>query len=258
MIQAKLDISAAIREYLASITQSVEDVLGADLIGLYLCGSLVQNDFKDSKSDIDLLGVVTDTLDETERAELAYRLSHETQPVPAGGLEAVLFAKHAARQPVSDFPFEFAISTGPDWQTESEPRGIAGDMLINVALCRQAGQTLIGPPPDEAFAPVPLDLLRGALIEELRWHQREVAKSASDVAVTNAILNAARSLTAAETGQIVSKTEGVRCWLQDNPTDSLVKHALQSRDGEQAAPLDPGRASAFVEDVISRIESLHS
>lgn len=249
-------IPSEIREYLISTRQAFEQILGGNLVGLYLCGSLVQSDFRADRSDIDLLGVVANELDETSRIELSARLAHDTSAVPARGLETVLFTEHTAQHPVSELPYEFAISTGPEWQTEIQQRGTAGDMLIDIVLCLQVGRTLFGASPDKVFRPVPLDLLHKALIEELHWHRQEVQKRSSDTSFTNAILNAARSLHAAETGQILSKTQGGLWWLQRNPSDRLVVEALDCRDSGQPPAIGPNAALVFVENVISRIENL--
>lgn len=256
--KGSVEIAADIREYLSETTQSFRDVLRDKLVGLYLCGSLVQNDFESHRSDIDLLGIVSKELDDATRDQLVSMLSHEARTVPAQGLEAVLFLADAVRSPKLGFPFEFALSTGPEGEPECEPPGTADDMLIDIALCRDAGIALAGPSANHAFAPISQDLLRHALIDELQWHKREVRKRLDDTAAVNAILNAARSLHAAETGQILSKTEGGRWWLKRYPFDDLVAWALSSRQRRQAATIAPVAASGFVNKVIHRIETLHS
>lgn len=256
--KASVDMPAEICEYLSETTQSFRDVLRDNLVGLYLCGSLVQDDFEAHRSDIDLLGVVSEKLDDETREQLVSRLSHQARAVPARGLEAVLFPADAVRSPGVDFPFEFAISTGPEGGPESEPRGTADDMLIDIALCRQAAIALAGPPANVAFAPIPRHLLGHALMEELQWHIGAVRKRSDNSAAVNAILNAARSLHAAETGQILSKTEGGRRWLRRHPFDDMVARALSCREKGQAAPIDPVAASDFVDEVIHRIETLQS
>lgn len=256
--KASVEIAADTREYLSETTQSFKDVLRGNLVGLYLCGSLVQNDFQGHRSDIDLLGIVSVALDDITREQLVSQLSHEARAVPAQGLEAVLFLADAVRSPKLGFPFEFGLSTGPEGQTECEPPGTADDMLIDIALCRDAGIALAGPSADNAFAPISHDLLRHALIDELQWHKREVRKRLDDTAAVNAILNAARSLHAAETGRILSKTQGGRWWLQRYPCDDMVAWALSRREGGQAARVAPVAASDFVDKVIHRIKTLYS
>lgn len=258
MTKPNPQIPSEIRDYLLAATQSISHVLNEKLLGLYLCGSLVQNDFKTHRSDIDVLGVVSGELDEATRAHLASVLSFETNPVPANGLEVVLFSARAARSPRLDFPFEFALSTGVGLGTESEPPGTANDMLIDIIHCREAGFTLAGPPAREVFGPVHQSMLLRALVEELQWHMQEVNRNFDEMTIVNAVLNAARSLHAAETGQILSKSEGGRWWLQRYPSDKLVAEALAARKGERTISLDAVHTSNFVEKVIDQITDLDS
>ena len=249
-------IPAEIGEYLAAATQCFQTVLGDRLLGLYLCGSAVQGDFAAARSDIDLLGVVDGELDETTCGQLASGLSESALAVPAQGLEVVLFPAEAAQAPALDFPFAFALSTGPGTDSACEPPGIANDMLIDVALCRDAGVTLVGKAPAEAFGPVPLPMLRAALIEELRWHIREVQRRCDDKTLVNAILNAARSLHAAETGRILSKSEGGHWWLRRHPQDALVAQALEFRRSGTLPSFDPDAGPRFVETIVETIERM--
>lgn len=256
-MQEGTEIAADIREYIAETTRCFKDVLRDNLVGLYLCGSLVQDDFEAHRSDIDLLGVVSEELNDIARQRLVSQLSHEVRAVPAQGLEAVLFRADTVRLPKLGFPFEFAFSTGPQGEPVCEAPGTADDMLIDIALCRDAGIALAGPSASEAFAPISRRLLRHALVEELQWHKREVRKHVDDTAAVNAILNAARSLHAAESGQILSKTQGGRWWLQRYPFDDLVASALSSREKGQADAITPADVSGFVDEVIHRIKACY-
>jgi hypothetical protein len=47
--------------YFADLTQRCKDALGNKLIGLYLQGSGAQNDYRSGKSDIDVIGVVSES-----------------------------------------------------------------------------------------------------------------------------------------------------------------------------------------------------
>ncbi len=248
--------AAPCEDYLAYFTNSVSETLGGGLVGLYLQGSAVQQDFDPATSDIDILGVVSRKLRETESAVLASLLAHDTRPVPATGLDFILCHDEAAKAPVSAFPFEFAFSTGPECPTELEPPGIAGEIPVHIALCRASGLVLYGPPPTEAFAPISRELLYAGLIEEMEWHLRELAGEAGAVGAQNAVLNAARSLYAAETGMVLSKSQGARWWLEREPDDRLVAAALKGRGEGKRAELDRDQVIDFVKRVIDQIDAL--
>ena len=242
--------------YLITVTDTLHKTISSPLVALYLHGSAVQGDFRSQTSDIDILGIVDDPLSETQRDALRAALSHQAMPVPAAGLEFVLCSAEATRTLPFDFPFEFALSTGPNWGEQYEPPDTASDIIVDLALCRQAGRVLHGPPASEVIAPISLQLLRKALVFELEWH-REHLKDPRDTRIgENAVLNAARSGHAAKSGQIVSKNEGARLWLQEKPTDTLVEHAQALRNGEETCPLDASQVAQFLSKTIRHIVEL--
>lgn len=249
-------IDETVSAYLDDVTQAVRQTLGGNLMGLYLHGSAVQGDFHSHLSDLDLLGVVSQSLPPAHRAELARQLPNEVRPVAAKGLEVILCQHKAVQTPQFECPFEFALSTGPQWPTVCEPAGIASDILIHMALCHRAGRALTGPHPAQIFAPVPSMLLRRALIAELHWHLENLLAPLDDPRGENAVLNAARSFHAAQTGAILSKSVGGRLWLDSYPGDCLVEAALACRKNREQGPLDKAQIRDFLHRVIELIKAL--
>lgn len=243
-------------DYLAGLTDCVTRTLGASLVGLYLHGSAVQQDFDPVRSDVDVLGVVTQPPSDPQRAALAAGLAHDARPVPGSGLDFILCSREAVAAPSHNYRFEFAVSTGEGLPTEMEGPGIAGEILIHAALCRSSGRALHGPPPEQVFAPVPRSLLCEGLLVEMEWHLGELARAPTEVAIRNAVLNAARSQFAAETGQILSKSRGARRWLEAHPQDVFVERAAAHRMGLGDHGIAADRAAAFVRQVSDRIRQL--
>jgi hypothetical protein len=58
------------RERVAELTTLLRRELGADLLGLYLFGSLAAGSFVEGRSDVDLFAVVEDEIDEARLARL--------------------------------------------------------------------------------------------------------------------------------------------------------------------------------------------
>jgi hypothetical protein len=241
---------ADIEVYLHDLTDVVLRHLGADLLGLYLHGSAVQGDLQPQTSDLDVLGVLARPLSDDQRAGLAADLAHERRPVPAMGLELILCLADQARAPAYDFRFEFALSTGASWSTESEPPGTSSDLVINVALCREDGRALTA---RTLFGPVPREALARALADELRWHQQHLDEEPGDPSGANAVLNAARSVYAARTGRVVSKTAGGLWWLDQRPQEELVLQALALRRGDRSGGLARPAVRAFLEHALREI-----
>ncbi len=244
-----------IEPYLRTVTSIVSEIAGESLTGLYLHGSAVQQDFDPRVSDIDILGILSGSIDQNARQSLTERLNHAVSPCPAQGFEFILCTAEAVQAPVFAMPFEFALSTGPHWPLEFEHSGTISDTLIHLTLCRQSGMTLFGPPPTTLIAPVPVALLRQALVAEIEWHLSDVDTSFDRAAQRNAVLNAARSVSAAETGYILSKSEGARQWNPTDPFADQVRRALNSRAG-QDSELGVEEIKAFLKRAKAVIEAL--
>jgi streptomycin 3"-adenylyltransferase len=238
--------------YLEEVRRIHREIFGSDLAGLYLHGSAVQNDFRPGLSDLDILGVVSGAVTPEACKQLTSRLSYENLPVPAFGLELILCLADAVREPVEAMPFEFALSTGREWGLEVEQRGTTSDILVHMLLCRQAGLVLAGAPARDILAPISENLLRAGLMGEMLWHRNDLARRPSDQQVANAVLNAARSLYAAEMGEIVSKSQGAKWWLANNPEDRAVSDALAFRERRCRAAPSLQFAQDFVEEAIAR------
>ncbi|MEM1051770.1 MAG: aminoglycoside adenylyltransferase domain-containing protein [Pseudomonadota bacterium] len=243
----------AISTYLDEVTRIHCDVLHADLIALYLHGSMVQDDFNPDSSDLDILGVVAGATNFEQREELLVRLSHAALPVPAFGLELIICTSEAVRAPIEAMPYDFALSTGGEWGVQVETDGLTSDILVHMQLCRQAGLALMGPPAPDILAKIPATDLRAGLLGELIWHRGELLKDPQCKSITDAVLNAARSLYAAETGQIVSKTQGGKWWLARVPKDEVVALALDYRSGRSATLPSVRSARNFVELAIATL-----
>ncbi|MEM7703643.1 MAG: aminoglycoside adenylyltransferase domain-containing protein [Pseudomonadota bacterium] len=239
--------------YLSKVAAIHREAFGDALIGLYLHGSVVQGDFRPGLSDLDILGVVSGGITRALREGLVARLSHESLPVPAFGLELILCVAEAVHAPIVQMPYEFALSTGPEWGVQMETDGTTSDILIHMQLCREAGVVLAGVPASAALAPIPPHAIRAALMGEMLWHRNDIGADPSDQALSNAVLNAARSCYAAETGKIISKTEGGEWWMAREPDDLTVSQALSFRQGRRRFGPDVRSAQRFVELAISRL-----
>lgn len=239
--------------YLEELVRVHFEILGEDLTALYLHGSLVQDDFKPESSDIDILGVVAGPISTDKRSELAVRLSHEMLPVPAFGLELILCELDDLRVPAASVPYGFALSTGKEWGLQVETEGSTSDILVHMQLCRQAGVALVGAPAFKLFADIPAATLRKGLLGELKWHRDDLQIRPSAQSITNAVLNAARSLHAAETCKIISKTAGARWWLNHTPQDEAVVMALNHRNGRSTKAPSLQLAQDFVELAIEAL-----
>ncbi|UAB78349.1 DUF4111 domain-containing protein [Erythrobacter sp. SCSIO 43205] len=244
---------SAITPYLEEVTSIHCEILGSDLVALYLHGSLVQNDFRPGLSDLDILGVVLGEITPTRQKRLTDQLGHEALPVPAFGLELIICSLGAVTSPVVQMPYEYALSTGSEWGVQTETKGMSSDILINMQLCRQSSFALYGPSAVEVLGHPDSDALRQALRDELDWHIRDLKDASPGSSTANAVLNAARSLYAATSGEIVSKSQGGEWWLAHEGENDVVSQALAYRSGKTSLAPYNQSAGTFAEKVMTKL-----
>ena len=141
-----------VNSLLESLLSRMQQVLGADLVGLYLYGSLVTGDFDHDCSDIDLLAVTAADVDEQEFTGLqemhaaVARVHKEWE----GRIEVAYLSATALKTFRVQRSQIVVISPG-------EPLNIkdAGDdWLMNWYVVREQGVTLFGPPPEMLIDPI--------------------------------------------------------------------------------------------------------
>jgi hypothetical protein len=189
------------------------DAMELDPLGSYVHGSLAMHCFYRAKSDVDLLVVVPKTLSEAERELAARALAQRSRVRPTpGDLEvSVLTAAQAVKH---EHPRPFEVHYSAIWTGEilagrvdyarspSDP-----DLAAHIAVVRQRGAVVSGPPPADLFAAVPHDDYLAAIKADL---QDVLSGDALLSAPYYGVLNACRVLAILELGPgtVLSKEEG--------------------------------------------------
>ncbi len=237
------------------------EVLGDDLVGVYLQGSFAIGD-ADEHSDVDFLVVVRDGPTETQRAALqaghARLFSLPTEW--AKHLEGSYFPIEHLRQPTHTGENLWYFDNGslvPEWSDHD-------DTLVVRWTMREHGIALWGPPARTLIDPIPTDALKaevrttirdwgGALLQETpgwlntRWGQPYL------------VLSFCRMRHTLATGRVESKRAGA-IWAREalGPKwRGLIDGALADRpDPWKRAhqPADPAlvaRTLEFVEDAVT-------
>jgi hypothetical protein len=161
------DINAVVHELLTSL----HAILGAQLRGLYLVGSLALGDFRPQQSDLDLLIVTGGTLSDETVASLRdlHQRFDQSASVWAARLDAVYIPQEilreafptAARYPILEWPGLLAL----------EP--LESGWPIQRYTLREYGVVVTGPDPRSLLDPVNPDDLRqasAAMVE--RWRDQ--------------------------------------------------------------------------------------
>lgn len=161
-----------VRPILALLVKSIQGVLGDELVGLYLYGSLSSGDFDSASSDVDFVAVTAGTLSD----ETCERLRAMHARIAASGLP---FATHLegsyipraawrrydpadARHPTIgvDWPFQIGFHDA-NW-------------IIERAIVRERGIVLCGPAPETLIDPISTEQLHEATCQQIAdvWQRR--------------------------------------------------------------------------------------
>ena len=197
-----------IQSLLAHIVEKFRLLLGENLVGVYLHGSLAMGCFNPRTSDVDFIVVVGEKLDiETKKAIIAFILEL-ANAAPAKGLEFSVVLLGETQHFTYPTPFELHYSKAwhAVYQSEQADYEIPRrdpDLAAHVVMVRRRGLRLYGRPIDEVF---------GEVAEADYW--ASIAGDARDILSRVAenpvysILNLCRVLAFKRERLITSKAEG--------------------------------------------------
>jgi predicted nucleotidyltransferase len=205
--------------YLTEVATRLRQVLGGNLVGVYVGGSYALGGYVPGRSDLDVAAVVRESLAREAVDEVVGAVRHEALPCPARKLELVVYTEDAARNPSPDADFELNLNTGADepFRLDTDPQPGEGHWFaIDRSVLAANGVALYGPPAGEVFtAPRQEDLIP-LLADVLRWYRDHDPDS------DDALLNAGRALRFAREGVWVPKTE-LREWAKTADAGALER-----------------------------------
>lgn len=219
--------------YLEELVTRVSEYLGDELVGIYLFGSAGYQAFEPGQSDLDVQAVVKVPLSIEKKQSITEILTHKALPCPAIKLEFVVYA-HGTVSPASRHPrFELNLNTG-----RSQADHVSFDpveesshwFLLDIAMGRETGRSLYGPPPTDTFAAIPVEWTLEAIADSLEWHR------ANEFSSANSVLNACRGWRFAVTYSFGSKLAGAEWALHQEDCPSVVKDAIAARKTGETLP----------------------
>jgi hypothetical protein len=151
---------------------NIQAILGPQLVGLYLYGSLSLGDFDPASSDIDFLAVTEEDLSEEALEQL--RAMHAT--IASSGLPYAtrLEGSYIPRQALRRYdPTNARHPTiGTDWPFQVGLHG--SNWILERQIVREHGVIVCGPSPQTLIDPVPPQEVRAAVCEQLKnsWQPR--------------------------------------------------------------------------------------
>ena len=237
-------------EQLDQAVALVREVLGDQLVGLYLFGSAVLGGLSPT-SDLDLLAVSRRPTTDAERRHLAERLLALSKRPRYLELTIVV---HSAVRPWR-YPPQMDFQYG-DWLRDQLERGEIPppapnpDLAALIAMTLLHGRPLAGPPPADVLAPVPHEDLVRAGVDGIEGILADL-----DGDTRNVLLTLARIWSTAETGELRSKDAAAdwaipRLPVEHRPVLERARDGYRSGDYGTWDDLD---VRACADDIVGEI-----
>ncbi len=261
-IQLASPSDSRVQPLLQGIQDACAASFGANLVGVYVHGSLGFGCFRWGVSDVDFLVVTDSPPAVAEKADFLKRLLSLQESAPPKGLEmSVLVRRDCA---VIDHPVPFHLHFSPDYRYAaaddllayaSQPVLRDPDLAAHITVLHQAGFALSGPSIAQVFGPVPRAAYLDSILLDIADAPALIHNS--PVYLT---LNLCRVLAYAQSGLVLSKAQGGEWAIQNLPAPlrPAVSWALSEYAGgtAEAAP-DAKQLARFSEEMTRRIHAAH-
>ena len=221
-----------------SFVSHSRQILGENLVGVYLHGSAVMGCFNPAKSDLDFIVVIAHSMtDETKRAYMDMVLALNVDG-PAKGIEMSIVLREVCKPFVYPTPFELHFSERHiNWYNENpadyvqKMNGSDKDLAAHFTVIRARGKCLWGAPVSDVFAEVPATDYMDSLWEDICDAPEEIE---------NNTMYLTRVMAYKKEGLILSKKEGGEWALKNLPEEFalVIRTALEeyAAASEETAP----------------------
>jgi Nucleotidyltransferase domain len=203
-------------------------VARADLVGVYVYGSLVTGDFSPARSDIDVVVLLDREPDETAVGELEQL---HAELARSGGAAGQLHCLYVAAEHVCD-PGRLCTYWFGDRMTQWQMK------VLTQAELASAGVALHGPWPPPGIEPVPVAGIQAAVLADLRDYGRRDARRwlrwwMQDDNIDHALVVLPRAEAALVSGDLITKGEAIGRLAGFGVPAALAEEIRRRRAGEE-------------------------
>ena len=235
-----------------------QNILGENLVGIYLHGSAVMGCFNSQKSDLDFIIVVKEDLSNAAKRAYMDMVIELNKQAPKKGIELSIVRENVCRPFVYPTPFDlhFSIAHLNWYQTNPEDyvekmKGTDKDLAAHFTIIYHRGKALCGKAIREVFSEV-----SSADYFDSIWGDIENAQEEMIESPTYIILNLCRVLAYSKEGLILSKLEGGK-WGLENVSEkyaNLISDALAEYETNYSMPLDDILAKEYARYMLEQIK----
>lgn len=202
---------AKVREVVFALRDGLKNTFNDKLLGLYLYGSLAYDCFNPEISDIDFVVVLSASLSSEEEQRISQLHEHLGENFEYGKrLEGTYLTEEQVKS--DNYPPDFLYYVeGKEFVKAKEGQG-EQDFPMHRQHLYESGIKIIGCEPQNLFFPVPWEILKCSLQQEIPFIKEQFRKRP-----IYAVLNLCRVVRAFETQKLSSKKQGGEWSLQYLP-----------------------------------------
>jgi predicted nucleotidyltransferase len=200
------------------LIEGVRDVLGENVVGIYLHGSAVLGGLR-KRSDLDVITVVAKPLTNDEKQRLAGVLAGISNKPRPLDFDLVVQAEVRPWRYPPTFDFHYS-----EWWPGVRDRDTNVDLAVLITMLLAGDTPLYGPPPATVFEAVPAADFRRATLAAVGDVIRRL-----DGDTRNVLLTLARIWASIETGRMLSK-DGAATWALERLPEEHKPVLERARD----------------------------
>lgn len=237
---------------------AAKEMIGEQLTGIYLHGSLAMGCFNPEKSDIDLIIIIENNISDDRKMKFMERIVDLNRQAPAKGLEMSIVLRRYCNPFLYPTPFELHFSPAHlQWFSDAPQdyvqnmKGDDKDLAAHFTIIRQYGVTLYGEEIENVFGEVPRKDYIDSIWEDVREAREEIFEQPMYIT-----LNLCRVLAFCSDGLCLSKQEGALWAMEHLPAEysALISSALVCYQTDQEMVIEEENCRKFADKMIAAIE----
>lgn len=247
---------------LDEIVEKSKQILGEELIGIYLHGSLAMGCFNPDKSDIDLIVVIKDHITDIQKIQFMNCIVDVDKIAPSKGIELSIVKQRYCKYFIYPTPFELHFSNAHlQWfmkNSEDYIRKMNGedkDLAAHFKVIKSHGIVLYGAEINDIFGDVP----RADYIDSI-WN--DIGEAREDILEepVYTILNLCRVEAFLKSDLVLSKKQGAEWAIKNLPSKyhTLISNAVKSYTGRENVDIDHREGQEFADYMIQMIKTMMS
>jgi len=240
------------------LVSATKEIIGENLTGIYLHGSLAMGCFNSEKSDIDFIIIIKETISDARKTEWLNRIVALNQQAPAKGLEISIVKRNYCNPFVYPTPFELHFSpmhlqwfldNPQDYVTNMKGTDI--DLAAHFTMLHHCGIVLYGEKIETVFADVPVENYIDSICSDIEAAREDILEQPIYI-----ILNLCRVLAFLKDNLYLSKKEGGEWGIRHLPPEyhPLIQDALDCYATDKNMKFHRETAVSFAENMLRLIE----